>query len=382
MSAMTEETVMTVKLLSCVIEKLVAGNDPMRANSTGAPRSVTKFHALRPPSIGVHAYLMRIGKYASCSTSCFILSLVYIDRLIQRNNFVIDSLNVHRVLITSVMLAAKFFDDHYFNNAYFAKIGGVRLWKTFNMCETEPPLRLLTAPSSHTRTRTHLSPPFPRSFLSSRYFAQVPCLEMNTLELEFLFLINFSLFVPTDAFHKYRVELHNHFARICPSPDATVAAAKAVNDATNAVAWSRRRVKSAERAALLGPAATTTGSESSSGTAEGTAASAVGTGAPAAAAAAAAGAGAGGGGGGERRGDGGATGGAATASVTIAMEVVEPQRKYCDNHPIGALSAVSTAIRGSAPVAHAPAHPPAVPVQCGPADAETDADADAMVVES
>ena len=45
--------------------------------------------------------------------------------------------------------------------------------------------------------------------------AQVPCIEMNTLELEFLFLINFSLFVPTDA---YRVELHNHFARIMPSP--------------------------------------------------------------------------------------------------------------------------------------------------------------------
>lgn len=131
MSTMDEETVLTVKLLSCVIEKLVAGNDPMRSNAAGAPRSVTKFHALRPPSIGVHAYLMRIGKYASCSTSCFILSLVYIDRLIQRNNFVIDSLNVHRVLITSVMLAAKFFDDHYFNNAYFAKIGGVR--RSFSM---------------------------------------------------------------------------------------------------------------------------------------------------------------------------------------------------------------------------------------------------------
>eukprot|EP00166_Cyanidium_caldarium_P005198 ctg_6080.g658 len=35
------------------------------------------------------------------------------------------SLNAHRLLITSVMLAAKFFDDIFYNNAYYAKVGGV-----------------------------------------------------------------------------------------------------------------------------------------------------------------------------------------------------------------------------------------------------------------
>lgn len=29
---------------------------------------------------------------------------------------------MHRVLITAVMLAAKFFDDQYFNNLYYAKV--------------------------------------------------------------------------------------------------------------------------------------------------------------------------------------------------------------------------------------------------------------------
>lgn len=97
------------------------------------------------------------------------LALVYIDRLIQRNNFIICSLNVHRVVVTSVMLAAKFFDDHYYNNAYYAKIGGV------------------------------------------------PCLEMNSLELEFLFLINFALFVTPTSYSKYYNELCSH-AFITPSP--------------------------------------------------------------------------------------------------------------------------------------------------------------------
>jgi len=67
----------------------------------------------------------RIHKYASCDPECFVLALVYIDRLIQRNSLLLTSLNVHRIIITAIMLAAKFFDDQYFNNAYYAKVGGV-----------------------------------------------------------------------------------------------------------------------------------------------------------------------------------------------------------------------------------------------------------------
>ena len=50
------------------------------------------------------------------------LALIYIDRLIQKDSFALTALNVHRVLITSVMIAAKFFDDQYYNNAYYAKV--------------------------------------------------------------------------------------------------------------------------------------------------------------------------------------------------------------------------------------------------------------------
>lgn len=50
------------------------------------------------------------------------LALIYVDRLIQQGRFALTPLNVHRVLITAVMLAAKFFDDQYFNNLYYAKV--------------------------------------------------------------------------------------------------------------------------------------------------------------------------------------------------------------------------------------------------------------------
>lgn len=143
-----------VQVLAAVLQKLIEAND--NRPETG---KITKFHALRAPSISVKSYLERIAKYANCSGECFVLALVYIDRLIQRNNFVINSLNVHRILITSVMLAAKFFDDHYYNNTYYAKIGGV-----------------------------------PRN-------------EMGILELEFLFLVNFSLYLDPNEYQKYHTEL-------------------------------------------------------------------------------------------------------------------------------------------------------------------------------
>jgi hypothetical protein len=90
------------------------------------------------------------------------LALIYIDRLIQRNNFLLTDLNVHRVVITAILLAAKFFDDAYYNNAYYAKVGGVLVS------------------------------------------------EMNGLEVDFLFRINFSLHVTPELFQKYREELVSH----------------------------------------------------------------------------------------------------------------------------------------------------------------------------
>lgn len=109
-----------VPVLACVLNQLCARNDRL------PHKGVSKFHALRPPAIGIKDYLQRVLKYAACSGECFVLSLVYIDRIIQSNpTFVVNSLNIHRLLITSVMLAAKSYDDQYFNNAYYAKVGGM-----------------------------------------------------------------------------------------------------------------------------------------------------------------------------------------------------------------------------------------------------------------
>jgi len=64
------------------------------------------------------------------------------------------------------MLAAKFFDDQYFNNAYYGKVGGVN------------------------------------------------GKEINSLEIEFLFMINFNLYVTDKEYEMYNRKLGEHASSI------------------------------------------------------------------------------------------------------------------------------------------------------------------------
>eukprot|EP00929_Paragymnodinium_shiwhaense_P093157 TRINITY_DN53270_c0_g1_i1.p1 TRINITY_DN53270_c0_g1~~TRINITY_DN53270_c0_g1_i1.p1 ORF type:complete len:206 (+),score=24.01 TRINITY_DN53270_c0_g1_i1:296-913(+) len=88
---------------------------------------MTTFHSVRPPPLTIHEYLNRIAKYFQCSNECYVLCLVYIDRVVKLHpEFSICDLNIHRLLMTAAMLAVKFFDDIYYSNAYYARVGGVR----------------------------------------------------------------------------------------------------------------------------------------------------------------------------------------------------------------------------------------------------------------
>jgi len=173
----TAEGVAVVRVLAAVLERLVNANAQMNQNEV----QVTKFHALRAPSIGILQYLERIHKYASCSTESFILALIYLDRLIQRNNFILTQLNAHRVIISAVLVAAKFFDDAYYNNAYYAKVGGVTVS------------------------------------------------ELNSLEVEFLFRINFALHVSPELYRKYHEELLSHAVTTNSSSEVTLMLAAAAH---------------------------------------------------------------------------------------------------------------------------------------------------------
>ncbi|KAI8331053.1 cyclin-domain-containing protein [Chlamydoabsidia padenii] len=167
----THPTKDTIKLMTLLLEKVIAVNDTIlsttRDNSHGvmgtlqrnnnefsnndhrsttrimsAPNAYSCFHARSIPSISIQAYLTRILKYCPCTNECFLAILVYFDRMAKSNSRTptmtlrIDSYNIHRLIITGVMIASKLFSDVFFTNARYAKVGGLGV-SELNILETE-----------------------------------------------------------------------------------------------------------------------------------------------------------------------------------------------------------------------------------------------------
>ncbi|XP_044502228.1 cyclin-U4-1-like [Mangifera indica] len=174
MAELENPTVMTnvITFLSCQLQRVAESND---INCRLQPQKISVFHGSTRPSISIPSYLERIFKYANCSPSCFIVAYVYLDRFARRQpSLPINSFNVHRLLITSVMVAAKFMDDMYYNNAYYAKVGGIS-----------------TA-------------------------------EMNFLEVDFLFGLGFHLNVTPNTFHTCCSYLEGEMMMLQPQPPLNI----------------------------------------------------------------------------------------------------------------------------------------------------------------
>lgn len=73
--------------------------------------TVTVFDGRSPPEITISDYLDRIFIYSRCSPSCFVVAYIYIHQFLDVTRAHLTPLNVHRLVVTSVMLAAKVFDD-------------------------------------------------------------------------------------------------------------------------------------------------------------------------------------------------------------------------------------------------------------------------------
>ncbi|XP_024994866.1 cyclin-U1-1-like [Cynara cardunculus var. scolymus] len=149
-----------LSILSVVLERLVNRNELLGLSGGRLGKNLEAFHGVRPPAISIPKYLDRIYKYTNCSPACFVVGYVYIDRLVHKHpGSLVVSLNVHRLLVTSIMLAAKILDDVHYNNAFYARVGGV----------------------------TNA--------------------ELNRLEMEFLFMLDFQLTVTSRVFESYCLHL-------------------------------------------------------------------------------------------------------------------------------------------------------------------------------
>ena len=137
-------------LISKVLEKIINNN------------KINKRYKLRRdiftgkslPKITLIDYINRIITYSDSEMNTLICSLIYIDRINKIK--AINEFNIHRIFFTAVLVAIKYNEDIIFNNDYYSKVAGVKLN------------------------------------------------EINKMELEFISLLDFNLYIDPEEFGSYK----------------------------------------------------------------------------------------------------------------------------------------------------------------------------------
>ena len=124
----------TVALIGCVLTKAF-----MNANSV-LPEdgcSITCFHSSSVPSSPIGEYFKGLAARIDCSAESCVLCLVLLQRVAEtRPAQCIDRLTIHRLVLTCLMVSAKFFDDHVSFNRVWADVGGLSV-QELNRMERE-----------------------------------------------------------------------------------------------------------------------------------------------------------------------------------------------------------------------------------------------------
>lgn len=81
-----------------------------------------------PPGISVRDYLHRLTYHATLPPPILLAMVTYVDKLCAMfPAFRINSLTVHRFLITAATVASKGLSDSFWTNSTYSKVGGVSI---------------------------------------------------------------------------------------------------------------------------------------------------------------------------------------------------------------------------------------------------------------
>ena len=145
-------TINTIELISDLFINICEENKTKKSKRNILLKSFTNKNI---PSISIKDYILRLYKHSKVNESTIILILIYIDRICNMNHFILTYYNIHKLILSTFILAIKYNEENYYSMTYYSKIGGITLS------------------------------------------------ELNNLESECLILIGYNLFVKTNLFEKY-----------------------------------------------------------------------------------------------------------------------------------------------------------------------------------
>jgi hypothetical protein len=151
-------------------------------------------------------FIKRIMKYGACSKCCVVVGLMYLDKLKRSDSSVrLTSFNFQRLLLVSIMTAAKFFEDEYYSNRHWAEIGGLTVQ------------------------------------------------ELNSLELEFLFRMAFNLNVKRDQYEAFVNQIRDGAQQLAEARRRAMSAPKQQQLASKRPTRSASRGEQQQQSHACGP---------------------------------------------------------------------------------------------------------------------------------
>eukprot|EP00299_Pterocystis_sp_00344_P008652 c3366_g1_i1.p1 GENE.c3366_g1_i1~~c3366_g1_i1.p1 ORF type:complete len:352 (+),score=19.34 c3366_g1_i1:162-1217(+) len=93
----------------------------------------TPFDASTEPKIAIAAYIERIRYYSQATPESTICGIVLMRRICKQNKIPMTNFNIHRLVITSIMVFAKFYDDDIDSNCRWARIAGIKKTEMNNL---------------------------------------------------------------------------------------------------------------------------------------------------------------------------------------------------------------------------------------------------------
>lgn len=151
-----------VDIVKSIINEIVEENRNSKPHQSAEKQRRLSFYSKNPASISISGYLDRILKYTHIEESTLVIALIYLDRVCENCSLLLDDSIIHRILFASIITAVKYNEDDLYTNTYYSKVGGV----------------------------------------SAR--------ELNTLEIEFVKMLKYSLFVKNEVFDKYQAYLKQY----------------------------------------------------------------------------------------------------------------------------------------------------------------------------
>ena len=113
------------------------------------------------PLISIYDYLNRICHYTNISKETLICAIIYIDNICSTNKAFLCEFTIHKLLLASIILSIKFNEDQMYSVNYYAEVFGI----------------------------------------STK--------ELHNLELSFISMSNFSLFIKEEKYYQYEQSLMN-----------------------------------------------------------------------------------------------------------------------------------------------------------------------------